>query len=78
MDKYKWYKEHGTIYNTKTDKDICIVYDHQNKEDLKLVLNSLNNYPKAIELLKECKSQMTENYRGLPSKIDEFLKEIEN
>jgi ATP-dependent DNA ligase len=54
MDKYKWYKEHRTIYNTETDKDICIVYEHQGKEDLNLVLNSLNNYPKAVELLKLC------------------------
>lgn len=41
--RYKYYQEHGTIYDSTTDKDVCIVYAHQGKEAILLVLNALEN-----------------------------------
>lgn len=79
--KYKWYKTHGTVYDSTTDRDVCIVYEHQGEEDLKLVLDSLNNYSKAIELLKEALDQlesMVEEETFTKRRIQEFLNEIEN
>jgi len=85
--RYKWYKTHGTIYDSVTDKDICIVYEHQGEEDLNLVLDALNNYPKTIELLKEARDTIETlasnlNYQSTRwnkehlQPIEEFLNQI--
>jgi len=82
--KYKWYKTHGTIYDSSTDKDICIVYEHQGKETLKLVMDSLEYFPEAVELLKEGLDQLQSWKRDdeedsfTMKRIEEFLKEINN
>ena len=78
-------KNEVSIYhNVKTDNHSkSYVYSPtaiggSKREDLEYIVESANNFQKAIELLKECNSQMTENYRGLPAKINKFLNEIEN
>lgn len=63
-----------------------VVYDVERLCDAMLIEDSLNNYPKAIDLLTACRNYMNfipNNIAGIEhytliTEVNEFLKQIEN
>jgi hypothetical protein len=89
LNKLPWelYNNTGfiTIESTEPNLDECACQDLYIK-DAEYLIQACNNFPKSIELLKECKSfigmisanREEINYYELLKRLDKFLKKVEN